>query len=137
MINIFRRKKKIPSKKVGLALGSGSARGWAHIGVIRALAEAGVRVDYIAGTSIGALVGAVYASGGIDTLEEVVLQLDWKKIAYLSDVVFPKSGLIDGKKIAGFIQNHLLKKLTLQKCSALALYSSTLLYGLKQDNQLF
>ncbi|MCD4741659.1 MAG: patatin-like phospholipase family protein [Desulfobacteraceae bacterium] len=107
MINIFRRKKKIPSKKVGLALGSGSARGWAHIGVIRALAEAGVRVDYIAGTSIGALVGAVYASGGIDTLEEVVLQLDWKKIAYLSDVVFPKSGLIDGKKIAGFIQNHL------------------------------
>lgn len=56
-----------------MALGSGSARGWAHIGVIRALAESGARVDYVAGTSIGALVGAVYASGEIDTLEEVVL----------------------------------------------------------------
>ncbi|MFQ5841019.1 MAG: patatin-like phospholipase family protein, partial [Thermodesulfobacteriota bacterium] len=52
-----------PPKKIGLVLGSGSARGWAHIGVIRALAEAGIRVDCVAGTSIGALVGAVYASG--------------------------------------------------------------------------
>jgi len=89
-----------------LALGSGSARGWAHIGVIRALSEAGIRIDYVAGTSIGALVGAVYASGEIDALEEVVLQLDWKEIAYLFDVVFPKSGLIDGKKVSVFIQNH-------------------------------
>ncbi|MCD4675872.1 MAG: patatin-like phospholipase family protein [Desulfobacula sp.] len=106
MINIIHKKKKIPSRKVGLALGSGSARGWSHIGVIRALAEAGIQVDYIAGTSIGALVGAVYASGEIDALEEVVLQLDWKKIAYLLDVVFPKSGLVDGKKVSVFIQNH-------------------------------
>ena len=109
MINFFKKKKRIPSKKVGLALGSGSARGWSHIGVIRALAEAGVRVDYVAGTSIGALVGAVYASGEIDALEEVVLQLDWKKIAYLFDVVFPKSGLIYGKKVSVFIQNHVKK----------------------------
>ena len=78
--------------KVGLALGSGSARGWAHIGVIKALAEAGVHVDYVAGASIGAVVGAVYASGKINSLEEVVLQLDWKKIVYFFDVVFPKSG---------------------------------------------
>ena len=109
MINFLHKKKKIPSKKVGLALGSGSARGWSHIGVIRALAEAGIRVDYVAGTSIGALVGAVYASGEIDALEEVVLQLDWKEIAYLFDVVFPKSGLIDGKKVSVFIQNHVKK----------------------------
>ena len=107
MLNIFKKKKRIPSRKVGLALGSGSARGWSHIGVIRALAEAGIRLDYVAGTSIGALVGAVYASGEIDALEEVVLQLDWKEIAFLSDVVFPKSGLIDGKKISVFIQKHL------------------------------
>lgn len=116
MTNIIHKKKKAPSRKVGLALGSGSARGWSHIGVIRALAEAGVQVDYIAGTSIGAMVGAVYASGGIDDLEEVVLQLDWKKIAYLSDVVFPKSGLIDGKKISGFIQNH-VKKINIEDLS--------------------
>jgi len=109
MINIFHNKKRIPSKKVGLALGSGSARGWAHIGVIRALSEADIRTDYVAGISIGALVGAVYASGEIDALEEVVLQLDWKEIAYLFDVVLPKSGLIDGKKVSVFIQNHVKK----------------------------
>jgi NTE family protein len=107
MINIFH--KKIPKTGVGLALGSGSARGWAHIGVIRALAEAGIRVDYVAGTSIGALVGAAYASGEIDALEEVALQLDWKKIVYFFDVILPKSGLIDGKKVSVFIGNNVKK----------------------------
>ena len=96
---------KIPGK-IGLALGSGSARGWAHIGVVRALSEAGINIDYIAGTSIGSVVGAVYASGNIDTLEEVVLQLDWKQIAYFFDVVLPKSGLIDGKKLSAFVRSH-------------------------------
>lgn len=106
MITRFLKRKPKSPKKIGLALGSGSARGWAHIGVIRALTEAGIRVDCVAGTSIGALVGAVYASGNIDTLEEVVLELDWKQIAYFFDVVFPKSGLIDGKKVADFIRSH-------------------------------
>ena len=77
-----------------MALGSGSARGWAHIGVVRALSEAGIQIDYIAGSSIGSVVGAVYSLGNIDTLEEVVLQLDWKQIAYFFDVVLPKSGLL-------------------------------------------
>lgn len=94
------------SRATGLALGSGSARGWAHIGVIRALAEAGIRVDCIAGASIGAVVGAVFASGNIDALEDVVLQLDWRQITYFFDVILPKSGLIDGKKISTFIRNH-------------------------------
>ena len=106
MKNTFDKNKRVPPGKVGLALGSGSARGWAHIGVIKALAEADVRVDYVAGASIGALVGAVYASGNINSLEEVVLQLDWKKIVYFFDVVFPKSGLIDGDKVADFIRGH-------------------------------
>jgi NTE family protein len=101
----IKRKRNI-RKKIGLALGSGSARGWAHIGAIRALNDAGIQVDYVAGTSIGALVGAVYASGNIDDLEEVVLKLDWKQIAYFLDVVFPKSGLIDGNKVADFIRTH-------------------------------
>lgn len=94
------------SRATGLALGSGSARGWAHIGVIRALAEAGIRVDYIAGASIGAVVGAVFASGNINALEDVVLQLDWRQISYFLDVILPKSGLIDGKKISTFIRSH-------------------------------
>jgi NTE family protein len=110
MITGFLEGKATSPRKIGLALGSGSARGWAHIGVIRALSEAGIRVDCVAGTSIGALVGAVYAAGNIDTLEEVVLELDWKQIAYFFDVVFPKSGLIDGKKVADFFRSHVQEK---------------------------
>ena len=94
-------------RKVGLALGSGSARDWAHIGVIEALKDSGIKVDCIAGTSIGALVGAVLAAGNIDKLKEIALQLNWKQIMGFFDVVFPKSGLIDGKKISDFIRDHL------------------------------
>lgn len=94
-------------RTIGLALGSGSARGWAHIGIIRALEEAGIAIDCIAGTSIGALVGAVYASENIEKLEESVVALDRKRVAGLVDIVFPRSGLIDGKKINNFIQSHI------------------------------
>lgn len=97
--------KRLKKKRIGLALGSGSARGWAHIGVIKALNEAGIKIDYLAGTSIGAFVGAAYASGSIDALEEIVLEMDWKKVLFFLDVVFPKSGLIDGKKVSVLIQS--------------------------------
>ena len=92
--------------KIGLALGSGSARGLAHIGVTRALKDAGIHVDYVAGTSIGAAIGAVYASGKLDSLQDAYLAMDWKKIAYFFDVVFPKSGIIDGKKVADFMRDY-------------------------------
>ena len=98
------------AKKVGLALGSGSARGGAHIGVIRALSEAGIRIHCVAGTSIGAVVGAVFASGKLDALEEVAIGLDWKQVVRFFDVVFPKSGLIDGKKVADFVRGHVRGK---------------------------
>ncbi len=110
MKDIVHKKQNAPAPKIGLALGSGSARGWAHIGVIKALTEAGIHVDYVAGTSVGAVVGAVYASGRIDSFKDVVLQLDWKKIAFFLDVVFPKSGLIDGNRIAEFIRSHVGEK---------------------------
>jgi NTE family protein len=97
-------------RKIGLALGSGSARGWAHIGVIKALDEAGIRLDYVAGTSAGAVVGAVYASGRIESFKDVVLQLDWKRVVSYLDVVFPKTGLIDGNKIADFLRANVEKK---------------------------
>lgn len=110
-----------PPGKIGLALGSGSARGGAHIGVIKALSDAGIRVDYVAGTSVGALVGAVFASGRINTLEDVILRLDWKGIIYFFDMVFPRSGLIDGNKIADFIRRHVegknIEDLTLPFCA--------------------
>jgi len=78
--------------------------------VIQGITEAGVHVDYVSGTSVGAVVGAVYASGKIKSLEEFILELDWKKIIYFFDVVFPKSGLIDGNKVADFIRSHVEEK---------------------------
>jgi NTE family protein len=94
--------------RIGLAFGSGSTRGWSHIGVIRALEEAGITVDYIAGTSIGALVGAVYASGKIDSLEDAVYQFSRKHVFSFRDLILPKSGLIDGVRITNFIQQYVL-----------------------------
>ncbi len=90
-------------KKVGLALGGGAARGGAHLGAIRAIEEAGVRVDYVAGTSIGAMVGAAYAAGTIDKLERFTQQLEWREMITFLDMAFPSSGLIDGRHVTQFI----------------------------------
>ena len=92
--------------KIGLALGSGSARGLAHIGVIRALKDTGIHIDCVAGTSFGAMIGAVFASGKLDSLQDAYLAMDWKNIAYFFDVVFPKSGIIDGNKVADFLREY-------------------------------
>ncbi len=108
-------------KKIGLALGSGSARGWAHIGVIEALLESGFDIQYVAGTSMGALVGAVFASGRLDSLREIVLQIDWRQILGFFDITLPRSGLIDGKKVTNFIRNYVhteeIKNLPLRFCA--------------------
>lgn len=84
--------------KVGLALGSGSARGWSHIGVIRALQAAGYKPDIICGTSIGALVGAVHAAGHLDWLEAWVRKLDWQGILTLMDFNI-SGGLLEGRRL--------------------------------------
>ncbi|MFW2367972.1 MAG: patatin-like phospholipase family protein [Desulforhopalus sp.] len=85
-------------KTVGLVLGCGASRGWAHIGVIEALEEAEIPIDFIAGCSVGAYVGALYASGSLPHLKEFLLRMDGKKIFSYFDVVFPRSGLLDGTK---------------------------------------
>lgn len=85
-------------KTVGLVLGSGASRGWAHIGIIEALEEAKIPIDFIAGCSVGAYVGALYASGSLGSLKEFLLRMDGKKIFSYFDVVFPKSGLLNGSK---------------------------------------
>jgi NTE family protein len=85
-------------KTVGLVLGSGSSRGWAHIGAIEALEEENIPIDYVAGCSVGSYVGAIYASGGIQSLKEFVLRMDGKKIFSYFDVVFPRSGVLNGTK---------------------------------------
>ena len=100
----------IEQQKVGLALGSGSARGLAHIGVIHALEEADIKIDFVSGTSIGALIGSVYASNSLEAFEKVSSGFDWKNIAYFFDVVFPKSGLIDGNKVEDFVREYIRTK---------------------------
>src|SRR5687768_2593676 len=84
--------------RLGLALGSGSSRGWAHIGVIRALEERGVKPDIICGTSIGALVGGAYATGELDKLEEWVTSIAWTTVVRLMDITW-RGGLIRGTRL--------------------------------------
>lgn len=93
-------------KRVGLALGSGSARGLAHIGALRAIQDAGLRVDCVAGTSMGALIGAVFAAGKLDELEATFLSFDWEKVVSFFDVVLPKSGLLDGAKVSALVREY-------------------------------
>jgi NTE family protein len=88
--------------RIGLALGGGAARGWAHIGVIRALAENGIIPDVVAGTSIGSLVGGAYAAGILDNLERWAYSLKWKDTASFFDIRL-RGGLIEGKKLFKFL----------------------------------
>ena len=85
-------------KTVGLVLGCGSSRGWAHIGAIEALEEANIPIDFIVGCSVGSYIGAIYASGGIKSLRKFVLKMDGKKVFSYFDIVLPRSGLLDGTK---------------------------------------
>lgn len=93
--------------KIGLALGGGAARGGAHLGVIKALEEEGIQVDFVSGTSIGAIVGAAYATGTLNHLEDFTRNLDWQKMARFYDVALPFSGLIDGRKVTRFLEGLL------------------------------
>lgn len=85
--------------KVALALGSGAARGWSHIGVIKALEEMGVRINMVAGTSIGSLVGARYASGRLAEIEDWVVNMGRWEVWNLLDFGFNQGGLIGGEKV--------------------------------------
>ncbi|HTH62888.1 MAG TPA: patatin-like phospholipase family protein [Paraburkholderia sp.] len=91
--------------RIGLVLGGGAARGWAHIGAIRALEEAGIRPDVVCGTSIGALVGAVYANGDLDWLEDWVGRLTWQMVVRLLDLRFA-GGLFGGRKVIEVFSNR-------------------------------
>jgi NTE family protein len=98
-----------PAKKTGisLALGGGAARGWAHIGVLRALQEADVQIDMIAGTSIGALVGGCYLAGHLDDLEDFARSLTRRRMFGLLDLHIGGNGLFGGMKLDARMQKHL------------------------------
>ena len=89
--------------RVGLALGSGSARGWAHIGIIQALEERGIEIDVVAGTSIGALVGGAYVSGALKEFGDWVRTLTTKDVFGLMDFTF-SGGVVKGEKLFGFFE---------------------------------
>lgn len=93
--------------EVVLALGGGAARGLAHIGILRVLEEQGVQVRGIAGTSIGAIAGGLYAAGQLDLYESYMRKLDAKSMLRLLDPVMPRAGLIGGNRVVQRLQEFL------------------------------
>ncbi|HUV99994.1 MAG TPA: patatin-like phospholipase RssA [Gallionella sp.] len=95
--------------RVGLALGSGSARGWAHVGVIRVLEQAGIRPDMVCGTSIGALVGAAYAADELENFEKWLHGLGIKEVLSLMDVRM-NGGMIKGERLMEFFRRSFIDR---------------------------
>lgn len=94
--------------KIGLALGGGSARGWAHIGVINELEQIGIIPDIICGTSIGALVGGVHLAGQLDSLRTWLLQLERKEIIKYLDIRFLRGGgFVEGSRLIDFFRQQM------------------------------
>jgi NTE family protein len=96
---------------IGLALGSGAARGWAHIGVVRVLADAGIVPDFVCGTSIGAVVGALNVTGDLTRLERWARHLTKTRVGRLFDFQFGHGGLIGGQRLLRALEPRLGGKL--------------------------
>ncbi len=90
--------------RIGLALGSGSARGWSHIGIIDALAAAGIEADIVCGTSIGSLVGAAYVAGRLADLRRWAEKVTWREIVALMDIRLSGGGLMDGNDVVRWLR---------------------------------
>jgi NTE family protein len=96
------------TKKVGLALGGGAARGMAHIGVLNVLEKEGIPIDLIAGTSAGAVVGSLYArSKNADLVKQKVIDLSQRRITRLIDPALPRTGFIKGEKFNDLLASFL------------------------------
>jgi NTE family protein len=91
---------------IGLALGSGSSRGWSHIGILRALAEIGIEPDLVCGSSVGAVVGASYAAGNLDRLEGWVTSLTRTDVARFLDLNLSLSGFVDAPRLRSFFSEY-------------------------------
>lgn len=100
--------REIAGIRLGLALGAGGARGWAHIGVLKVLEEAGIHIDMISGTSMGALVGGIYAATASveklkqSTIDQFLTRTDTRKKIF--DYTLPRQGLLKGKKAAQLVR---------------------------------
>lgn len=100
---------------IGLALGSGAAKGWAHIGVIRALIDHGYEPRVVAGSSIGAVVGAVYVNNQLDALEDWARQLTSKRKFMFMDFRPRSGGLVSGKRLMKVLTDH-IGPINIQDC---------------------
>ena len=101
--------------KIGLALGAGAARGWSHIGVIKALEKMGVEIDIVAGCSIGALVGAAYACDRLDPLQRWVKSFSYWDVLRLMDLSWRRGGLLRGERVFSHFR-QLLPVETIEVC---------------------
>ncbi|THF66021.1 MAG: patatin [Methylophaga nitratireducenticrescens] len=98
------------SLKIGLALGSGAARGWAHIGVINSLVNAGIKPDVVVGTSIGALVGAAHVSHKLPELQQRLLKLTKLETARFFKIGFPFNGVVNKDKLHEFLNLYVAEE---------------------------
>jgi len=97
-----------PAPRIGLALGGGAARGFAHVGVIKALEAQGIRPNFIAGTSAGSVVGAIYAAGATPfEVQRVAMEMDESQVA---DWGLPSRGILKGEALEGFINRAVRNK---------------------------
>ncbi len=116
--------------KIGLALGSGSARGWAHIGIIQELEAMGIRPDIVCGTSIGALVGAAYVSGNLDSLEQWVLSLTKLQTVGFFEINRTFSGFVNTVRLHRFLNQHLCHdELQISDCEQVYAAVATVLHS--------
>jgi len=95
------------SASIGIAFGGGAARGWAHLGVIQALEEAGIRPSVVSGTSIGAVVGGCYVADRLDHLRDFAMSLTRRKVFGYFDFNLSCSGLINGNKLHSALKEAL------------------------------
>jgi len=93
-------------RKLGIVLGAGIGRGWAHIGVLQGLTELGIKPDIVCGCSIGGLVGASYVTGHLETLANLATSLTWRRVLTYMDVSFAGGGLIEGRWIIKFFEDN-------------------------------
>jgi NTE family protein len=92
---------------IALALGGGAARGWAHIGALRALGEEGIRIDAVAGASIGALAALCFAAGRLDILEEIALGATHRRVLAYLDPHLGRGAWFGGRRIARELEEHI------------------------------
>ncbi len=111
---MFNPLKIFKKNKVGLALGSGGAKGIAHIAVIEYMEEMNIPIHYISGSSIGSVIGAVYSAGMLKEFKDAVLNLTKKDVRSLFDPVLPRSGLLRGADAMNFIGKFIPKELNIE-----------------------